>query len=405
MGEILIEQEQECLRNFARHCHSFYLSSLSPSSSAQSSMYWADSSSSSSLHCEEEKKSNSCSDLDQKIASDGKIVLEAFDRICVISSYATNNSVNENDRQQLKNSICNNLHQNSLTNLRNEHDLCSKRHLDLLKECGLLELEEFTNNINATHILQKYVKVRDDMRGQAHKLAMKHRHSSFFELLSRAENDCLVYPKETRTLSTSETTTSSHATTVNGIKATISKIENFVRKYQSNLLSHSFLAGLHRFIHLQLHPKPGSNLRSNDPSYIIQWTIRCTVLSEAHISCAGSDDHAYVRDALNVLFSLMILSKKEDIEGGTNIVDAQENSSEPLISFEFHKLVSNATLRRILNVLPRPKNLDAKATGTFVVLGQTENESLVSRENIDGHLDEPWPLFDMDFRVDFCTLL
>ena len=77
----------------------------------------------------------------------------------------------------------------------------------------------------------------------------------------------------------------------------------------------------------------------------------------------------------------------------------------PLISFEFHKLVSNATLRRILNVLPRPKNLDAKATGTFVVLGQTENESLVSRENIDGHLDEPWPLFEMDFRVDFCTLL
>ena len=404
MGEILIEQEQECLRNFARHCHSFYLSSLSPSSSAQSSMNWVDSSSS-SQHCEEEKKSNSCNDLDQKIASDGKIVLEAFDRICVISSYVTNNSVNENDRQQLKNSICNNLHQNSLVNLRNEHDLCSKHHLHLLKECGLLELEEFTNNINATHLLQKYIKVRDEMRGQAHKLAMKHRHSSFFELLSRAENDCLVYPKETRTLSTSETTTSSHVTTVNGIKATISKIENFVRKYQSNLGSHSFLAGLHRLIHLQLHPKPGSNLRSNDPSYIIQWTIRCTVLSEAHISCAGSDEHTYVRDALNVLFSLMILSKKEDIEGGSNIVDAQENSSEPLISFEFHKLVSNATLRRILNVLPRPKNLDAKATGTFVVLGQTENESLVSRENIDGHLDEPWPLFEMDFRVDFCTLL
>jgi len=401
MGEILIEQEQECLRNFARHCHSFYLSSLSPSSSAQSSMHWVES----PQHCEEEKKSNSCNDLDQKIASDGKIVLEAFDRICVISSFVTKNSVNENDRQQLKNSICNNLHQNSLINLRNEHDLCSKHHLDLLKECGLLELEEFTNNINATILLQKYIKVRDDMRGQAHKLAMNHRHTSFFELLSRAEKDYLVYPEETCTLSTAETTTSSHATTVNGIKATISKIENFVRKYQSNLGSHSFLAGLHRFIHLQLHPKPGSNLRSTDPSYIIQWTIRSTVLSEAHISCAGSDEHAYVRDALNVLFSLMILSKKEDIEGGSTAGYAQENSSEPLISFEFHKLVSNGTLRRILNVLPKPKNLDAKATGTFVVLGQTENERLISRENIDGHLDEPWPLFEMDFRVDFCTLL
>lgn len=398
MGEILLEELP--LRNFARHCHSFYLSSLSPSSSAESSMHWVESSSS-SQHCEEEKKSNSCNDLDQKTASDGKIVLEAFDRICVISSFVTNNSVNENDRQQLNNSICNNIHQNTLINLRNEHDLCSKHHLDLLKECGLLELEEFTNNINATNLLQKYIKVRDDTRGQAHKLAMKHRHNSFFELLSRAEKDCLAYPEETCTLSTAETTTSSHATTVNGIKTTISKIENFVRKYQSNLGSHSFLAGLHRFIHLQLHPKPGSNLRSTDPSYIIQWTIRCTVLSEAHVSCAGSDDHAYVRDALNVLFSLMILSKKEDIEGDNNAGD----SSEPLVSFEFHKLVSNATLRRILNVLPKPKNLDAKATGTFVVLGQTENERLISRENVDGHLDEPWPLFEMDFRVDFCTLL
>ncbi len=402
MGEILIEQEQECLRNFARHCHSFYLSSLSPSSSAQSSMHWVESSS--SQHCEEEKKSNSCNDLDQKIASDGKIVLEAFDRICVISSFVTKNSANENDRQQLNNSICNNLHQNSLINLRNEHDLCSKHHLNLLKECGLLELEEFTNNINATNLLQKYIKVRDDMRGQAHKLAMNHRHTSFFELLSRAEKDCLAYPVETCTLPTAETT-SSHATTVNGIKATISKIENFVRKYQSNLGSHSFLAGLYQFSITQLHPKPGSNLRSTDPSYVIQWTIRSTVLSEAHISCAGSDEHTYVRDALNVLFSLMILSKKEDIEGGSTAGYAQENSSEPLISFEFHKLVSNASLRRILNVLPKPKNLDAKATGTFVVLGQTENERLISRENIDGHLDEPWPLFEMDFRVDFCTLL
>ena len=67
--------------------------------------------------------------------------------------------------------------------------------------------------------------------------------------------------------------------------------------------------------------------------------------------------------------------------------------------------MSNATLRRILNVLPNPKDLDARATGSLTVLTSTDNERVVLRENVDGHLDETWPLFHSNFLVDYCTVL
>jgi hypothetical protein len=385
-NEIIIDIEEEYLRNFARHCHTFYLSSLSPTSSAQSSSLLSSLSSSLSSLDEEKTKHNSCHDLAQ-VKNDGKIVLEAYDRICIISS-----NVNV-DRT-------NNQNQKSITNLQNEHDLCAINHEVLLKECGLLEIDQFKTP-DAVNLLQKYSEVRDAMRRQAHKSAMVHRQNSFFELLSRAEQDCLEYPVETCAMATTKTTTTA---TVNNIKATISTIEKFVRKYQSKIGSHSLIAGLHKFVNLQLNPNPGSNLRSSDPRYVVRWTIRSSVLTEACMPAgADGDELAYARDALKALFSFLILSKKEDIERG--IDDAVVAATEPVVSFEIQKFLSNASLRRILNVLPNPNGLDARATGSFFVLADTVDiERFVSRKNVDGHLDEPWPFFQ-DFRVEFCTLL
>ena len=173
---ISMEQEDECIRNFARHCHSFYLSSLSPASSAQSSLHQTQSSSS-SLD-EDTTANNTCDDLAQ-MSSDGKIVLEAFDRICAIGAINNNHTP---------------VQDGPLPNLQNEHYLCAKRHCDLLKACGLLEIDHFTTLNNAATLLQKYTEVRDTMRRQAHKSAMTHRQNSFFELLSLAEQDCVTYP-------------------------------------------------------------------------------------------------------------------------------------------------------------------------------------------------------------------
>ena len=381
---ITMEQEEdECIRNFARHCHSFYLSSLSPASSAQSSLHQTQSSSS-SLDEETATTNNTCDDLAQ-MKSDGKIVLEAFDRICAIGAINSNHTPV----------------QDALPNLQNEHDLCAKRHCDLLKECGLLEIDHFTTLNNAATLLQKYTEVRDTMRRQAHKSAMTHRQNSFFELLSLAEQDCVTYPVETCTLPT-ETTSSNHTTTsVDGIKDILSSIQKFVRKYQPKIGSHSFLAGLHKFIHLQLTPKSENKHQNSDPSYVVQWTFRGSVLTEACVPTGvDGDELSYAREALKVLFSFLILNKKDDIEGGS-----VEDATEPMVSFEIHKLVSNATLRRILNVLPNPKDLDARATGSLTVLTSTDNERVVLRDNVDGHLDETWPLFHSNFLVDYCTVL
>ena len=96
----------------------------------------------------------------------------------------------------------------------------------------------------------------------------------------------------------------------------------------------------------------------------------------------------------------MIISKMIDIEGGS-----QGDAAEPMVSFEIHKHVSNATLRRILNVLPNPKDLDARATGTLKVLTNSDIDNVALRENVDGHLGEHWSLFQSNFLTDYCTVL
>lgn len=368
---IFIGPDDECIRNFSRHCHSFYLSSLSPASSNQSSTH------------EETAIANSTGDGLSQLTSDGKIVLEAFDRICAIGAIGT----------------INNNHISVQEDLQNEHDLCAKRHGDLLKECGLFEIDHFTTLDNAATLLQKYTEVRDAMRRQAHKAAMSHRQNSFFELLSRAEQDSLAYPVETRALTTAKI--SDHTTTtVDGIKAILSLIERFVTKYQPKIGAHSFLAGLHKFIYLQLTPKSSNNHHNSDPSYVVQWTFRGSVLTEACVpAAADGDELSYAREALKVLFSFLILSKENDIEGGSS-----EDAPEPMVSFEIQKHVSNATLRRILRALPNPKNLDARATGSLNVLSSS-NDEYIARENADGHLDEPWSLFQSSFLSDYCTIL
>lgn len=379
---MLMEQEEDELRNFARHCHAFYLSSLSPASSAQSSLHHT--TSSSSLDEEAAIASNTCNDLDQ-ITTNGKIVLEAFDRICAIVAI--------NDARTT-------VQEGSLTNLKNEHDLCAKRNCDLLKECGLLEIDQFTTLNNAAILLQKYTEVRDASRREAHKSAMTHRHNSFFELLSRAEQDCVAYSVEPCNLPTDETS-SNRTTTVDGIKAIISSIDMFVTKYQPRIGSHSFLAGLHKFIQLQLTPTSGTKTSNNDPSYVVQWTFCGSVLTEACLPTgADGDELSYAREALKILFMFMIISKTVDIEGGS-----QGDAAEPMVSFEIHKHVSNATLRRILNALPNPKDLDARATGTVKVLTNSDMDNVALRENVDGHLDEHWSLFQSNFLTDYCTVL
>ena len=392
--------EELSLHRFGQHCRWFYDSSLVLRPSSSSSL--------ASMHDEKKADDMSNGANTKKYQNDGKIVIEALDRIIAIRS------INVSILQQT--SIMNEL-QNSIDSLRHEHALVAEHHRATLADCGLLDIDRIIEPVCASHdcadqhdkesssLLQKYTQMRDATRQRAHKISMLHRQNSLFELL--LETDDPAKPR---------------MNLIHNIQHTLSTIKTFVRNYQSNIGSHPFLAGLHRIVELQLMPKPDGKRISKDPSYIVRWRFRGSVLMEACRSCRGQDDNdqndelAYARDAIEVIFSFLIWIQDIDVEGGSYIIPVDElnfnstynEKSEPFLSFEIDKHISNATLRRILSVLPDPKFLDARATGSVEVLDtnlsdpQIAYSGVVQRKNTHGQDDEQLDWFS---RMEFCTVL
>ena len=411
-----MDSEEINLHRFGEHCRCFYDSSLvlRPSSS---------SSSLTSLQDEKkaDDKSIGANDI-QKRQNDGKIAIEALDRIIALRSIV--GSIDQQAR------VVDGL-QISINNLRHEHVLIAERHHETLKECGLLDMNRFIEHSRASHecidrneqtdegpssLLQKYAQMRDATRQRAHKISMYHRQNSLFELLLEpTPDDDPATPRMSQ---------------MQNVQNVIDTIKMFVRDYQSNIGSHSLMAGLHRIVELQLAPKLDGKKSSKDPSYVVRWRFRGSVLMEACRSCHDQDnnlmddDMAYARDAIKVIFSFLIWIKNLDVECGSYIIPIDEinlvlddhssyqiNSEqpEPFLSFEIDKHISNATLRRILLALPDPKYLDARATGSVEVLDATSNDHksaldgvVQKRQNIDGQEDEQLAWFA---RMEFCTVL
>ena len=418
------------LRRFGRYCRSFYDSSLilRPSSSSVSST-------------KEEKKSvdnNNYKAIDVKAEKeDGRIVIETLDRITAIRSLVLSSQQSQTQKTNTSKN-CNAELQNTIASLRQEHALivAHAHHSQILMECGLLDIDRFifsrrTKNDPHPHyddssclLLQQYTKLRDAVRRRAHQTAMLHRQHSLFDLLSQLSSSASV--------NADHSATKSLTTEVNTMHHSISIIQNFVRKYRSNVGSHSFLAGLHRLVEMQLTAK-----RSNDPFYIVRWRFNGSILTEAcqtnHIgrnySKDDDNDLVYAQDAIQALFSFLIrVNQENDIESGevgsiVPILDEDDDGTgfdvlttegvvpEVILSFEVDKYISNKKLRRILDVLPDPKFLDARATGNFTVVdasssvandGMAYNQALVPRKNVDGYDDEQWQWFS---RLQFCHVL
>eukprot|EP00581_Thalassiosira_minuscula_P017890 CAMPEP_0183726826 /NCGR_PEP_ID=MMETSP0737-20130205/24288_1 /TAXON_ID=385413 /ORGANISM="Thalassiosira miniscula, Strain CCMP1093" /LENGTH=394 /DNA_ID=CAMNT_0025958293 /DNA_START=25 /DNA_END=1206 /DNA_ORIENTATION=+ len=391
------DNDDERLHQFARHCQAFYDSSLilHPSSSSLSSI-------------QEEKKADEKPIEKKKKDADGKVVLETLHRISAIRSITVGTQQFPHTQEQ------NALHESTL---RQEHALIVERHRDLLLDCGLLDMDRFiepppgANENKQSTLLEKYIQTRDVMRRRAHKISMAHRQNSFLEILSESENmdGDASHPSEPS------------MTRVANVQNSLSIIQNFVRKYQTNIGSHPFLAGLYRIVDMQLNPKSGSRRSSKHPSYIVRWKFRGSVLTEACRSCHNENDDdelAYAREAIQVLFSFLVWVKDVDVEGGGFIIPIDEDEleldqilfapekggnsiskqrEEPTLSFEVDKDISNANLRRILAVLPNLKRLDARATGSVQELDTSSSDPKMGgsiphpRKNIDGHEDEQWP--------------
>ncbi|KAL3785247.1 hypothetical protein HJC23_002702 [Cyclotella cryptica] len=389
------------IQRFGLRCQAFYNSSLLITNS--------------SSFLDQDKNvgyamSDDAAHVNERKVFHGKIVVEALDRIgamrAILQHYHVSGSAEIWDTAQ-----------KSMAKLRQEHDMAAECYRDLLNECGLLDIDRFIRlerspfsvEQGATIVYQQYVQMRDAIRRRSHKFAMFQRQSSLLQFLSESEE----------AQSSGESVSCDRSTSLTKIcyiKLVISTMEEFVRKYSPNIGSHSFLAGLHRFIQLQLHPSDKSK-SSSDPAYVVQWNFLGSVLTEACHSHGKSDTQAYARDATKVLFSFLTWIKTKDVEIGdfSLLNDNLDDSLHPLVdikeillSFQINKYVSNATLRRILSVLPNPKVLDARATGSVEVIDieSASNKSKgimqASRMNADGHMDEAWPWFP---SWQFCSVL
>jgi hypothetical protein len=422
------------LRKFGLHCQSFYNSSLILSSFESS----LDS-------VNEEKKVEdgavtANNNLSTKNVDRGRVVVETFDRISAIRATVSNDITPSKslEQQQKYRAIA----ESSIAKLRQEHVLCTEQHHDLLQECGLLNIDTFITYCSShehseqsdaatstrcdkpsTQLFQEYTQMRDAMRRRSHKLAMMQRQSSLFELLSQSQSE-QDGQNDIAAIEDVQETITHPLTRIQNVQSTIDNLQKFVRKYQSNVGSHSFLAGLHCMIETQLNPKDG-NVRNTDSSYIVRWMFRGSALTEACHSQDDQDTLAYASDASKVLFSILVWIREIDIEGaGASFstrassvgfedqysVDwesvlhqhsTDDDSTEALLSFEINKFISNASLRRILAVLPNPKMLDARPTGSVEVFIVSSGE-VQTRKNADGQLDEAWPWFA---SLQLCTVL
>ena len=397
--------DDEGLHRFGRHCQYFYGSSLT--------LRLSSSKLSSSIHqVQEEKKADeNCSanddDMNDKYKRHhAKIVLETFDRINIIHSMT----------MQPDDIICSEL-QSEITDFKQQHVLVVEQYHDILLDCGLRDIDRFIqcSSLNKTKngddggsscLLQQYTQIRDTMRQRAHKISMVHRQQVLYELLSE-------YNAAATIAAIIACSTKPRLTQIDDIQHTLSTIQKFVKKYQCCIGSHPFLAGLHSIIEKQIANK--------DPSYIIRWNFRGSVLTEACRSISSQNEETeYIHDAIEVLFSCLIWIKGDDkdLEGGDirlkipsteddstglQIFD-QQSIDEPMLSFELEKHISNSTLRRILDVLPNPKRqLEARATGSIEELDCKYDDSLVPRKNVNGHEDEQsyWAFSELKF----CNLL
>jgi len=376
------EEDDECISKFGHYCLMFYSSSLILNSSTSSII-------------NREKKAdddtyNNTSNDKKKNQAVGKILIETLDRINAIHSMKHQHSDN------------NDAIVSSIANLKQEHTIISKQYHEILLECGLLDINQFIESSSSgiryndtPSLLQIYNQMRDSMRQRAHQISSLHRQNSLFELLSTRSSSSLEEEEEIPRL-----------TQIENIQHTISIIQKFVSKYKGNVGSHSFLAGLYKFIDLQINPKPDS--KRFDPAYIVRWTFNGSVLTESCRSCIGkhneneSDELAYAREAIEVLFSFLIWIKDDiDLEGGVSnmmkpidihdlghlqTMDSSTYNKEHMLSFEINKNVSNYTLKRFLSVLPNPKRLDARATGSLEVVSSVNLSC--QRSNIEGKEDE-----------------
>lgn len=289
------KNEEEKLKRFACHCRTFYSASLSSSSLLFS-------------------KTNSKVDIiELHLSSEVLQVLEQYAGQCAVLNKELSSSVREE-----------------------------------LHACGL---DETPTN------LTRYMDVRNQERSIAHENAMKRRYELLLSYLpTNNKND---RQKQDIGDGSDELVHPNILTTRGHIRRSKALWRTFIKNYYKNIGSHSFSAGLKKFVQTQL----------SEPTYVVEWTFDSTNLSE-------QQDEDYIQNSFRVLSTCATyLSKNDEID-----VEANTSESIKQLSWRIDPYISNDSLYQLVSQLP--SIFDARPTGTCQIIKDEK------RVNGDGQLDE-----------------
>jgi hypothetical protein len=206
--------DNEALQNFCRHCQSFYNSSLVITNSSSS--------------LDQDKNVGYAKSNEHKVAQ-GKVVMETLDRIVAMRAASVEGS------------------RESLEELRREHALVAEIDLDLLQDCGLLNVDRFLepsvlDQEKAAVGYEQYIQMRDMIRRRSHKFAIVQRQSSLFELLSESDHSISIE-------SSAAGNNSSQLTQLENMKRPSQQLNNLSRNIDQTLdLTPSWLVYISSFI-------------------------------------------------------------------------------------------------------------------------------------------------------------
>lgn len=240
---------------------------------------------------------------------------------------------------------------------RKSLDCMNEIHRSAIAQCGFLD-SDFLTGEEGKMRLSSYCKARDKERLNAHEYFMNQRKIRFFDLLKAkdVENDLSdMNATERSSLFPSLQIWERERNVKNTARA-------FCHRYKSKIGVHPWLAGLRNLFEMQI--KHTDN--------IVKWNFDVATLTE---NCDGDD--ALIHDALNVMNAL--LSKDEDSDDEKK----EESMNVCTTTWSVNDIVSNKLLGRIINILPHPRDLHAKPTGTFVVSNEirTPSEDVVCADN------------------------
>ena len=270
----------------------------------------------------------------------------------------------------------------------------------ILSSCGLptstTDVAPFLASDNSK-VLDELVYIRTQERKLAHEVKMAERYGLLRDLLvERSSDRSGVSTNNGHNMNPAEranhidkgaddTAVAAFATTREDIRRIRRVIRDFVCTYhEQSIASHPLLAGMRKVIQMQL----GSDRDAVVDTVV--WTLDGAVLTEAVQTkkCGAGGDDAYVRDALGAILSFMvwIVEDKNNGDSERDRGEGGDSSSKPLpLTFAVNPSLSDRSLEKILEVLPKERDLHGRPTGK-VVVGTRE------RTNIDGDLDE----------IDFC---